>query len=99
MSGKNVCCFLIKLISIVNEFVFNLRFPASPTRRLCMEYNKKNIAAKLSPSGTNSEYQEETENDLDEEDDVYMEQNFTDVSAFNANVSECEVLLLLFILD
>lgn len=44
-----------------------------------MELNKKIIPAKLSPSGDNLEYQEETENDA-EDDDVYMEQNFTDVN-------------------
>lgn len=54
-------------------------FPASPTRRLCMEFNKKIIAAKPTPPGDNSEYQEETENDIDDDDDVYTEQNFTDV--------------------
>ena len=48
-----------------------------------MEYNKKIIGAKLSPSSDNSEYQEETENDVDD-DDVYLEQNFTDVSMFSA---------------
>lgn len=46
---------------------------------MCVEYNRKIIAAKLSPSDDNSEYQEETENDIDDEDDAYIEQNFTDV--------------------
>lgn len=63
--------------------------PASPTRRLCMEYNKKIIAAKLNPSGDNSEYQEETENDIEDDDDVYMEQNLTDVSYCCCSVSVC----------
>lgn len=64
-----------------NHFLIYLHeIAASPTRRVCMEYNKKIIAAKLNPSGDNSEYQEETENDIEEDEDVYMEQNFTDVS-------------------
>lgn len=46
-----------------------------------MEYNKKNLGAKLKPTGgDNSEYEEETENDIEDDEDVYMEQNFTDVS-------------------
>lgn len=44
-----------------------------------MEYNRKNIAAKLNPSGDNADYQEETENEI-EDDDTYAErENFTDV--------------------
>lgn len=45
-----------------------------------MEYNRKNIAAKLNPSGDNTDYQEETENEI-EDDDTYAE-NFTDVESF-----------------
>lgn len=46
-----------------------------------MELNKKIIATKLSPSGDNSEYQEEAENDFEDDDEaLYMEQNLTDVS-------------------
>lgn len=89
MSGKNV---VSSLSASKNYFCreFQMQFDrfliclheilASPTRRLCMEYNKKIIAAKLNPSGDNSEYQEEAENDIEDDDDVYMEQNFTDVS-------------------
>lgn len=44
-----------------------------------MEYNRKNIAAKLNPSGDNTDYQEESENEI-EDDDTYAErENFTDV--------------------
>jgi hypothetical protein len=46
---------------------------------MCMEFNNKNNAGKLNPSGDNSEYQEEAENDIDDDDDMSMEQNFTDV--------------------
>lgn len=46
-----------------------------------MEYNKKNLAAKLNPTGgNNSEYEEEADNDIEDDEDVYMEQSFTDVS-------------------
>lgn len=56
--------------------------PASPTRRLCMD-NKINFAGKLlsNPLSDTSEYQEDSDNDVEEdEDDVYIDQNFTDVS-------------------
>lgn len=66
--------------SICNRECFlSLPLPASPTRRMCMEFNNKNNAGKLNPSGDNSEYQEEAENDIDDDDDMSMEQNFTDV--------------------
>jgi len=53
-----------------------------------MEYNKRNnLEEKLNPlgdeqrksGGDNSEYQEEAENDVEDDDEVYLEQNFTDV--------------------
>lgn len=73
----------------------NLSVSASPTRRLCMEYNKKNLAAKLNPTGgNNSEYEEEADNDIEDDEDVYMEQSFTDVSG-TLHVSKQIVTLLL----
>lgn len=45
-----------------------------------MEYNKKNLAAKLNPTGgNNSEYEEETDNEVEDDDDLYMEQNISEV--------------------
>lgn len=44
--------------------------------------NKINFAGKV-PSGPlsdTSEYQEDSDNDIDDDDDVYIDQNFTDVS-------------------
>ena len=46
-----------------------------------MEFNKKDIVGKLVPSdGDNAEYPDDSENEVDDDDEVYMEQNFTDVS-------------------
>lgn len=46
-----------------------------------MEYNKKNLGAKLNPTGgNNSEYEEDSDNEIEDDEDVYMEQNFTEVS-------------------
>lgn len=54
---------------------------ASPTRRMCMSYNRKNPLAKLSSTGDTSEYLEEVDNDIedDDDDDVQLERN-NDVS-------------------
>jgi bone morphogenetic protein receptor type-2 len=43
-----------------------------------MEYNAKNIPATLNTKD-NSEYEDDTENEVGDENDVYLEQNFTDV--------------------
>lgn len=68
------------ILSQLDALNFGFKFiSASPTRRLCMEYNRKNIAAKLNPSGDNADYQEESDNEI-EDDDTYAErENFTDV--------------------
>jgi hypothetical protein len=54
--------------------------PASPTiRRFCTEFNNKNNAGKINPMGDNFEYRDEVENDVGDDEDISMEQNFTDV--------------------
>lgn len=57
---------------------------------MCMEFNRKNIAGKLSQPGDNTDYQEESDNDIEDDDEVYMEQNLTDVSWNNTNVTEID---------
>ncbi|CRL08731.1 CLUMA_CG021245, isoform A [Clunio marinus] len=67
---------------IILNFILLSVAGASPTRRVCMEFNRNSIAGRLDQSDDNSEYQEETENDIVDDDELYVDQNFTDIHQY-----------------